>query len=268
MDSSPLRAIVLDNDEASGSYIIIFDLWETLMKTSLGDALEFTQVLDFLIKNVMKYNIFRPGLMKFLTTCVELRDTDRIDAIIMYTHQNADYTWKEWSVPALLATLMGHLVARKHPGGKLKRRLFDYVLTLPPDEFQREVNGWVVKDFERILNLYPWKPKDIRKILFVDDHASPKYIEAETIAPDKKHTSSWYKVSPYRIAYGANLYRQIVAELCEEYGLEVSEEDSAAIDEIAHGTRVDRGGPSTYYPEDSTFRDLDSHVREIYKAKK
>ena len=268
MDSLPLRAIVLDNDEASGSYMLIFDLWETLMKTSFGSALEFKQILDFLVKNVMKYNIFRPGLMRFLTTCVELREANRIDGLIMYTHQNAEYVWKDWSVPALLATLMGHLVAQTHPGGKLKRRLFDYVLTLPPDEFQREVNGWIVKDFERILNLYPWKPKDIRKILFVDDHASPKYIEASTIAPDKKHIYSWYKVTPYRIAYGATLYRQMIAELCEEYGLEVSEEDSAVIDEIARGTRMDRSGPSTYNLNDPTFNELESYVREMYKGKK
>ena len=94
--NSALRAIVLDNDEASGSYLILFDLWETLMRTSVGSVLTFKQILDFLIKKAGDYNIFRPGLIQFLETCVELRDTYCIDAIIMYTHQNADFTWGNW----------------------------------------------------------------------------------------------------------------------------------------------------------------------------
>jgi hypothetical protein len=259
--SSPLRAIILDNDEASGSYLILFDLWETLMDTSLGSVLTFKQILDFLIKKADAYNIFRPGLIEFLVTCVELRDTDRIDAIIMYTHQNAEFTWRHWSVPALLATLMGHLVAARHP---MKRNLFDYVLTLPPEGFQKEINGWVVKKFDRVLNMYPWKPRDIREIVFIDDNASPKYIEADSIDSDKKHASSWYKVSPYRIAYSAIIYRQFINELCEEYSITLSEEDSVPINSIARGARAEKGRPVTYYPEDRTFLDLDMYVREKY----
>jgi hypothetical protein len=263
--NSALRAIILDNDEASGSYLILFDLWETLMRTSLGSVLTFKQILDFLIKKTGDYNIFRPGLIQFLETCVELRDANRIDAIIMYTHQNADFTWGNWSVPALLATLMGHLVAARRP---MKRNLFDYVLTLPPEGFQKETNGWVVKKFDRILNLYPWKPRDIREIVFIDDNASPKYIEAGSIDSDKKHASSWYKVSPYRIAYNASIYRQFINELYEEYGITISEKDAAIINSISRGARAERGRPVTYYPEDRTFLDLDMYVREKYRLTK
>ena len=125
----PLKAIVLDNDEATGSYSMLFDLWETLQKTSLGEALSFHQILDYLTENIEVYNIFRPGLFKFLDTAFELRSERALEAIIMYTHQNAEYTWKEWSIPALLSKLMEAILSKKR-GGPLQRNLFDFVLSL------------------------------------------------------------------------------------------------------------------------------------------
>jgi len=269
----PLRAIVLDNDEASGYYLHIFDLWQTLQETSLGRDLSFRQILDFFIENSEKYHIFRPELFTFLETCVGLRDEGSIDAIIMYTHQNSEFTWDTWSVPAFLSVLMGHILALKM-GRPLKRRLFDFVLTLPPEANQKDINGWTVKTFDRILNMYPWKPRDIRSILFVDDHASPKYIEADSINSDKKDLSSWYKVSPYRIAYGAGVYRQMIGDLVTSVGLTVptlNDEDKVVIDRVAseasrEGSPVPRN--ATYFAADRTFIDLDMYVRERFRDRK
>ena len=151
--STPLKAIVLDNDEATGSYQILFDLWETLQNTSLGEALNFHEVLDYLTDNIEPYNIFRPGLFEFLDTAFRLRSAGQIEAIIMYTHQNAEFTWKEWSIPVLLSKLMAAILSKKKRA-PLPRALFDFVLSLPPEKYQIEVNGgWVIKSFDRILNL-------------------------------------------------------------------------------------------------------------------
>lgn len=262
----PLRAVVLDNDEATGYYLIIFDVWTTLIRTSLGEQLSFRQVLDFFIENWKSYNIFRPGLFKFLKTCVKLRDEGRIDAIIMYTHQNSEFTWSDWSVPAFLSVLMGNIVAKEFPGGTLPRTLFDYVLTLPPAEFQKKVNGWAVKDFDRILNLYPWKPRDIRQIIFIDDHATPKHIEADTIHADAKGWNSWYKVAPYRVHHGSKQYIEIIEKLIETYALDVSQKDYSIIKNISKEFVKEMNETSaTYHPEDSTFLDLEAHIREKFR---
>ena len=270
ISQEPLRAIVLDNDEASGYYLHIFDLWQTLQETSLGRQLSFRQILEFFIEKAEEYHIFRPELFPFLQTCVELRDEGLIDAIIMYTHQNSEFTWDTWSVPAFLSVLMGHILASKM-GGHLKRRLFDFVLTLPPEANQKDINGWTVKTFDRILNMYPWKPRDIRSILFVDDHASPKYIEADSINSDKKDLSSWYKVSPYRIAYGAGVYRQMIGDLVASVGLTLNDEDNAVIDRVAseasrEGSPIPRN--ATYFAADRTFIDLNIYVRERFRDRK
>jgi hypothetical protein len=265
MVSSPLRAIVLDNDEATGSYLLVFDIWMTLAHTSLGNQLKFQQVIDFFVEHWKSYNLFRPGFFKFLKTCVELREAGRIDAIIMYTHQNADFTWSGWSVPAFLSVLMGHIVAQEFPEGKLKRTLFDHVLTLPPTEFQKKVDGWVVKDFDRILNLYPWKPRDIRQIIFVDDHATPKHIEAETISAEAKGWNSWYKVAPYRVEHGPDRYMNAIRKLIEIYDLNVDPKDYGSIDDISN-EYVREISNSTYYPDDRTFLDLETHVRDKFRG--
>ena len=266
MNNAPLRAIVLDNDEASGSYMLLFSLWETLNETSIGEALTFRQVLDFLIEYVEKYNIFRPGLFKLLDTAYELREAGKIDAIIMYTHQNADFTWKDWSIPALLATLMGHLLAKKK-GHLLSRVLFDHVLSLPPEDSQKELpGGWVTKSFDRILNLYPWKPHDIREIIFMDDHASPKYIEADSVPEGFKDVSSWYKVFPYRIAYGATVYKKFIGELVSHFNLVMSGEDKDAIRNIASSATEDKDGVATYRENDRSLIDLEMYIRERYRT--
>ena len=262
----PLRAVVLDNDEATGYYLLIFDIWHVLEKTNLGEQLSFRQVLDFFIENWETYNIFRPGLFKFLKTCVQLRDEGRIDAIIMYTHQNADFTWAGWSVPAFLSVLMGHIVAKEFPGGLLKRKLFDYVLTLPPVEFQKKVNGWAVKDFDRILNLYPWKPRDIRQIIFIDDNATPKHIEADTIHADAKGWDSWYKVAPYRVSHGSGQFIDAINKLIEIYSVDVSSSDLKIIDSVSKDyVKELNESHVTYHPEDSTFLDLEAHIRERFR---
>ena len=262
ISSDPLRAIVLDNDEATGFYHLVFDVWITFSNTGLGEKLSFRQVLDFFIAHSKEYNLFRPGLFKFLKTCVLLREAGRVDAIIMYTHQSAELTWRDWSVPAFLSVLMGHLTAAEFPEGKLRRVLFDHVLTLPPLEFRKTVNGWVVKDFDRILNLYPWKPRDIRQIIFIDDHASPKHIEADTVESGMKHTNSWFKVNPYKVEHNANNYMRFIKQLVAEYGVDLTPEDWTIIgdiaDEYVRTTVVD------YDPDDSTFLDLEPYMRIKY----
>jgi hypothetical protein len=260
----PLRAIVLDNDEATGSYLLLFDIWDTLIKTQLGRHITFRQVVEFFFDRWATYSFFRPGLFTFLRTCVQLRRDGKIDAILMYTHQNAEFTWAGWSIPAFLAILMHTIVARET---QIQTPLFDYVLSLPPPAFQKNVDGWIVKDFDRILHLYPWRPRDIRQIIFIDDNATPQRIEADTIPPEGKAWSAWYKVSPYRVGGRSETYMHAIYSLVAHYDIVLHPNDTKIIAAIAAAVASAEAvaPPPTYDPDDRTFLDLEMYVRERFR---
>jgi hypothetical protein len=269
-DALPLRAIILDNDEASGYYAILFDFWEFLNKSQLGKRIIFSMVIMFWIEYSGKTLVFRKGLFDFLVKAVEARDAGRLDAIIMYTHQNADFTWQDWSIPAFLSILMGHIVIQKRGRRKLRQPLFNHVLTFPPKEYRVSLpGGWTQKSFSRVLNLYPTKPKDIRGMIFVDDNATPKMVEADSISPDKKTLDSWERVRAYRLDYTGEDFKECIREfqtfMNEQYNIEIPD-DSAVIEEISADVHSD-GRDGVKFKEgdyDETFDRLNRILDERY----
>jgi hypothetical protein len=269
-DGLPLRAIILDNDEASGYYAILFDFWEFLNKSQLGKRIIFSMVIMFWIEYSGKTLVFRKGLFDFLVKAVEARDAGRLDAIIMYTHQNADFTWQDWSIPAFLSILMGHIVIQKRGRRKLRQPLFNHVLTFPPKEYRVSLpGGWTQKSFSRVLNLYPTKPKDIRGMIFVDDNATPKMVEADSISPDKKTLDSWERVRAYRLDYTGEDFKECIREfqtfINEQYNIEIPD-DSAVIEEISADVHSD-GRDGVKFKEgdyDETFDRLNRILDERY----
>jgi hypothetical protein len=269
-DALPLRAIILDNDEASGYYAILFDFWEFLNKSQLGKRIIFSMVIMFWIEYSGKTLVFRKGLFDFLVKAVEARDAGRLDAIIMYTHQNADFTWQDWSIPAFLSILMGHIVIQKRGRRKLRQPLFNHVLTFPPKEYRVSLpGGWTQKSFSRVLNLYPTKPKDIRGMIFVDDNATPKMVEADSISPDKKTLDSWERVRAYRLDYTGEDFKECIREfqrfMNEQYNIEIPD-DSAVIEEISADVHSD-GRDGVKFKEgdyDETFDRLNRIIDERY----
>lgn len=269
-DGLPLRAIILDNDEASGYYAILFDFWEFLNKSQLGKRIIFSMVIMFWIEYSGKTLVFRKGLFDFLVKAVEARDAGRLDAIIMYTHQNADFTWQDWSIPAFLSILMGHIVIQKRGRRKLRQPLFNHVLTFPPKEYRVSLpGGWTQKSFSRVLNLYPTKPKDIRGMIFVDDNATPKMVEADSISPDKKTLDSWERVRAYRLDYTGEDFKECIREfqtfMNEQYNIEIPD-DSAVIEEISADVHSD-GRDGVKFKEgdyDETFDRLNRILDERY----
>lgn len=258
-----LRAIVLDNDEATGSYNILFGLWEVLRETSLGKSLSLEVVIDYLIDVALKepYNIFRPHLFTFLHTAYELREKGYIDGIIMYTNQEANFTWHDCSIPVLISILMTKII------GKRGRPLFDHILSRPPENYQNEVGGgWILKSFDRILNLYPGVNRDIRDIVFVDDNANPKLIEADNISAEHKTLSSWQRVSPYRVVYNGKKLRSLVDGLASYYGYELTSRDLVVLNTIA--LEQNEKEVATYSPNDTTFTDLKTHVLRHFLLEK
>ncbi len=179
----PLRAVVLDNDETTGSYGILFALMDILSQMGGLDADTIHFILHRLTSWCILHTVFRPGLRTLLRCCLALRKQKKIDAIIMYTNQWD--TGDIYSVPQAIAYMMNILAGET---------VFDTILTRPqaPDG-----DGQYKKQFHRVLDAYPGIPKDIRDILFVDDYAAPDFIRHDGIAKPFVLPECWYKIDAY-----------------------------------------------------------------------
>ena len=200
----PLRAVILDNDETTGAYTLLFSMMKALNKTGDIDPLLFTHILEKLATWMVVNSIFRPGLLPFLALLMNLKKEGKIDAIIMYTNQLEIEPIINYSMPRCINYMFMYLV----PGFT-----FDHILTRPEDP--TTINNVFPKQFKRVLDLYPDRPLNTRKMLFFDDLAIPKYVRTDGI--DQKYTSrgSYVLVDPYKCL----LYSEDIAE-CVDFCLE------------------------------------------------
>lgn len=202
--TTPLRAVILDNDETTGSYLIVFGIMLTLKHFGIKDNPRIAEILIRLAKWMNVHHCFRPGLVQLLSTLVSLRRHKKIDAIIMYTNQKDDSKSKLInedrqlidSIPESIAFMMMSMIGEP---------IFDHILARPEPPGPI-INGTWPKSFNRVLKLYPDKPKDIRDIVFVDDLAHPAFVLADGIPRCNIEDTSWYPVSPhYRILSQENI---------------------------------------------------------------
>ena len=205
-----LRAVVLDNDETTGSYGLIFSLLTHLRKLphlTDDDVAGFYQRLAYVMDY---YNLFRPGMKAFLQTLEGLQNESLLDAVVMYTNQTDEsyiltnhssdkadrFPVKAllYSVPLTVAYLMNesyHII------------VFDKILTRPP--LLRGIRHTACpKSFSRVFECYPDYRRSTEKILFVDDNASPEFITA--CPRTEVHPHSYVRPPPYvRILNDAEL---------------------------------------------------------------
>jgi hypothetical protein len=190
--TTPLRAIILDNDETTGSYTILFAILEFLRQSQSISMESVAIVLRRLGTWMVKHNVFRPGIRNLLTTCAFLRKNGYVDQIIMYTNQTvvkppSSYKSSDefppflWSPPECIAYMMEQII---------QEPVFDVILS-------RDVQI-TKKEWSRILDLYPDRPMDIRNMVFVDDNAHPSFILAGRIPKPNQHPSCWHRVTPYK----------------------------------------------------------------------
>jgi hypothetical protein len=186
----PLRAVVLDNDETTGSYAIVFVILEILQR--LTDVTEeyVKSILDRLAVWMYKFGLFRPGLRKLLFTLTHMRNKGMIDSIVMYTNQTEiEHTISLlWSPPKCIAYMMNKMV---------EESVFNHILAREVSSKKNTIEI-LKKKFTRVLDLHPSFPKNICEMVFVDDLASPDFILANDIPEDAKNNSAWYKIPPYR----------------------------------------------------------------------
>lgn len=184
----PLRAIILDNDEATGSYGILFALISVFRTDPHITNTRFKQILKQLALWMLTHGLFRPGIQNLLYTITTLRRRNLIDRIIMYTNQTENPYSNQYleSAPMCIAFMFNCIS---------KQTVFDYILA--KDGNSPQAAQYTPKSFQRILDLFPSKPKDIRNIVFVDDMASPSHIQSHMIEPQLQSADCWYSIMPY-----------------------------------------------------------------------
>jgi hypothetical protein len=157
-------------------------------------------------------NVFRPGLVHLLKTIVELKKNRFIDVIVMYTNQNEiepppefkpEEGWPPflYSPPQCIIYMMESLI---------EKPIFDCSITRPKNT--ETIHGYIPKRFSRILEQFPEFPKDISKIVFIDDNATPKGIVATDIPRQKVRDTCWYRVEPYyKVLQSKDLYNCLIS---------------------------------------------------------
>jgi hypothetical protein len=204
MPLPPLRAVILDNDETTGSYMIVFAVLTILEHLNLTDV----QIQKIIFKKLAywmnTHHCFRPGLSTFLYTLITLRKQGRIDAIIMYTNQSdaSPQPTQPSKGPNFLHSA-AHVIAYMM-SCLAGEQIFDHVLTRPKLTYKATPPP---KFFSRVLELYPTYPADIREMAFIDDLANPSFIRADGIPSHAVHSKSWIQIEPYvRVLSDMELY--------------------------------------------------------------
>ena len=197
MKKTPLRAIVLDNDETTGSYLLLFAFINAVQRDGDLTYAYLASLFRTLALWMVRHTVFRPGIRALLQKIRDLKSEKSIDAVIMYTNQTEgnlpiSYLDERGEYPDFLnspAKTIAYMLECL-----LQEKLFDHILTRPRQQLP-EKGGFYPKRFERILNLYPEYPKDISRCVFIDDYACPQFIKAEGI--EIIHSDSWYCIAPY-----------------------------------------------------------------------
>lgn len=195
-----LKAVVLDNDETTGSYGIVFSLLTHLRKLPHLTDDDVAGIYQRLAYAMDYYNIFRPYLKDFFITLDALQNENLLDAVVMYTNQTDEsfvltnvleeadrFPLKTllYSVPLSIAYLMNE---------SYHSIVFDKLLTRPP--LLRGIQHTACpKSFSRIFECYPDHRRSTEKILFVDDNACPEFITA--CPKTETHPHSYVRPPPY-----------------------------------------------------------------------
>ena len=222
------RLLILDNDETTGSYLILFYLYDLFAESEFGLALDPALTLTILAAYFQAMNIFRPGLDTFLKSVATLKSSGRIDGIVMYTNQldvrhiKDVPIWKpkghQWCVPMMIHVMLVYLA--DYP------KLIDEILTRPVGS---GLPAYPVKDFVRAYRaIIPIGPINLEKTLFIDDLASEPYlVDSSQSATDK---NSRIHVPPYSRKLLDGSFRLIIKAVLAANKIEASQADLDLID--------------------------------------
>jgi hypothetical protein len=80
------RLIILDNDETTGSYWALYKLIHLFRDYDI-ENIRIQDLIPHITTFCINSGIFRPGIEQLIHTIQQLKDSNKIDQIIMYTYQ-------------------------------------------------------------------------------------------------------------------------------------------------------------------------------------
>ncbi len=219
------RILILDNDETTGSYTLLFHIYDYLASSEIGKRLQPAATIHAITHCFKNLGVFRPGLTRFVKTAASLKKAKRLDKIIMYTNQldcrhSRDMPiWHpiggEWSVPMIIQIMLVHLADDP--------KLVDEILTRPLRP-SHQIGDYPVKDFVRAFRaVYPTGPVDLSKTLFFDDLAEHPYVIDSS--DSKTDHSSRVPLEPYSRKLRPSAFRYTIKNIFEANHLQPSAED-------------------------------------------
>jgi hypothetical protein len=193
VEKTPLRAVVLDNDETTGSYGLVFSVLTHIRRASITDENAVRTIYKRLAAVLVKRKLFRPYLGPLLHALTFMRDEGLLDSVIMYTNQTEEVPFNPynafWKIMYNVPYSISYLMYEAY-----KTNAFDDILSRPP-YLHGIYHAACPKSFSRIFNLDSDRPRDTTHIIFVDDNACPQFITA----PPKTvvDPASYYRISAY-----------------------------------------------------------------------
>jgi hypothetical protein len=198
MDSAP-NILIMDNDETTGSYYVLFFIYDFLAKSGIGNELDSLITINQFYKYFKEFNVFRPNLEYFLKTMNQMKTDGSLDRVCIYTNQlDVRYIdnyskWvasdgKVWSPPEILRIMYNKLAHNK--------KFIDGMFTRPFMASNNVYNNYPVKDLAKVFrHFYPNQPVRLDKTIFIDDRYQEHYIiNTSNSGTDKL---SRYPMSPY-----------------------------------------------------------------------
>lgn len=255
--ASAPRILILDNDETTGSYHLLFFIESFLnFAEQLGHHVDYNKTIQLIAAYSLESNILRPGMHRFIREATRLKRARRIDKIVIYTNQlsmaEEGFTW---STPEMIADMLSSIAEDPH--------FIDLVITRDRSIFAPQIDGYVVKDLMRPYTaLYPSKPPNFSKTLFIDDRAFSPY--AYDSSRTNTSTNSFLRISPYKnkLPYTA------IVELCLQIMMVNNMHDTEELEEILtllnrEWVLVNDSCPTTN-DDPSTLNDITKKLKQFY----
>jgi hypothetical protein len=278
------KIIILDNDETTGSYKLIFLLYEFLLKSKVGKHIDLGTVVH-IIKNYYSRNnvlpMIRPHVGMFLNTLIQLRNHEKLDHIVMLTNQYTGILWTDstnnrWTISEIIAALL-FLEA----GGKNSSDLWSAIITR--DLTAPIVDGYNIKYLSRVfraLNI-PVEAWSYKNVWFIDDYASDRYAKLWSEADlslkklpntfaDVSIQSIFENVQPYRIPINYSALEAIVISIintAQSYNRKNINDDLELLNDIINASKesnMNNDSAATFNKDDTVFISLTTKLKEKY----
>ena len=264
-DETP-KILILDNDETTGSYYLLFSLYDLLALSNFGKHLDSKKTMRIILHFCISSGIFRPYLLEFLYQVKCLKDAKLLDKVCIYTNQldTRDVyhhpLWitsdkKKWSVPEMIRVMFNMITDDD--------TFIDKVYTRP---ILKQNVDYPVKDFTRVFeDLYPNRKVDLSKTVFIDDLYMKKYIiDSSKSGTDK---NSRWAIPAYKISLPQTTLIDLISTIIKENNITVYDHNSILRNTVETSWLYINNNLKNKNTKSKVLLKLAKKLKNVYKAK-